>query len=1390
VYLPTTTRALLRGAAFAVVIIMMTSLEVRSGLGFQSPACSPPTGNAIVCENQLTGDPASTWDVSGAGDPGIQGFAADISVDQGQTVKFKVKSTSPYQLDIYRMGYYGGMGARRVASIPSTATTAPSQPACLNDTATGLVDCGNWAVTATWDVPPTAVSGIYFAKAMRTGGGSSHIMFVVRDDDGRSDVLFQTSDTTWQAYNQYGGNSLYVGSPAGRAYKVSYNRPFTTRGTSSEDWVFNSEYPMVRWLEANGYNVSYATGVDSDRRGSEILEHRLFMSVGHDEYWSGTQRARVEEARAAGVHLAFFSGNEVFWKTRWENAISADGTPFRTLVCYKETHAGQKIDPLPNVWTGTWRDPRFSPPADGGRPENSLTGTMFRVNSGSSAIRVPASEGKLRFWRNTSVATLAPGGVAQMPDGTIGYEWDEDADNDVRPPGLIRLSDTTVTGVQVLTDNGSTYATGSANHAATLYRHSTGALVFGAGTIQWSWGLDTEHDGGATPASVAMQQATMNLLADMNVQPITPAAGLVTASPSSDTLAPVSAITSPAPGATVPAQSTVTISGTAEDSGGGLVAGVEVSTDDGVTWRRATGRNTWTFSWLTGAARTATLRTRAVDDTGNLEIASSGRSVNVVQQAVTCPCSIWNNAQIPTIVAENDPQAVELGTRFRTDAAGQISAIRFYKSAQNVGPHTGHLWSAGGTLLASVSFSNVTTSGWQQAALATPVAVAANTTYVVSYYTQSGYYSADVNYFAGRGVDNGPLHALPDGQAGANGVYKYGTSAFPTSTFQSANYWVDVVLVTSTGPDTTAPQVAATVPASGASGVSTSVAVTATFNEAVDPVTVSRTTFELRNQAEAIVGATVAYNAGSLTASLQPDAALASSTTYTATIRGGSTGVKDTSGNSLATDYVWSFTTAAPPPPPPNEGPGGPVLIVASSTNPFSRYYAEILRNEGLNAFLVADISSITASMLAGYNVVVLGEMPLTANQVTVFSDWVNAGGNLVAMRPDKKLTALLGLTDAGSTLSEGYLLVNTAAAPGLGVVGETMQFHGIADRYAVAGASTVATLYATAASSTTSPAVTLRSMGSNGGQAAAFTYDLARSVVLTRQGNPAWSGMERDGSAPIRSDDLFYGGSVADWVDRAKIAIPQADEQQRLLMNLITFMSRDRMPLPRFWYLPRGLKAAVVMTGDDHGNNGTAGRFDNYAAASPTGCSVSNWECIRATDQPHAGSSLQRQRVRDRRAYFVELRRLHAAVARVQLRGRSQRLRQHFSRSPPAPDQSHTLHRVERLRDAAASSARSRHSSRYELLLLAGCVGRRHTRFVHRIRNADAVRSSRRNPDRRVSGRDSNDRRIRTELSGAHRHASRSRARPRGLLWSLHRQHAHRYGCQRWLRCDRRLGS
>lgn len=1373
-----------------------------------------PAVNAIVTENLLPGNPASEWQISGIGDPTLQGFATDISVDQGQTVSFKIDNPqlAAYRVDIYRMGYYAGLGARKVATIPSSQTLRFAQPSPLFDPATRLVDAGNWSVSASWAVPSSATSGVYIARLVREDtGGASHVIFIVRDDDGGSDMLFQTADTTWQAYNRWGGFGLYT---TDRAFKVSYNRPFDTRLTTvnGRDFFFGSEYSMVRWVEANGYNVSYFTGVDSDRLGSEIREHKIFLSVGHDEYWSNQQRAHVEAARDSGVHLAFLSGNEVYWKTRWESSISAGSTPYRTMVTYKETLANAKIDPLPNVWTGTWRDPRFSPPADGGRPENALTGQIFTVNRGpggetGTSFTVPAEFANLRFWRNTTVAALQAGQTATLGDQVLGYEWDEDLDNGFRPAGLFRMSSTTQNVPQLLLDFGSTVGPGTATHSLTLYRASSGALVFGAGTVQWTWGLDGTHDGPTTTPDPAMRQATVNLFADMGAQPATLQPGLILATVSTDVTRPTSSITSPTGGAFT-AGTVVTITGTASDAGGVLGA-VEVSVDGGATWRRAQGRTSWTFTWTPSTSGPVTIRSRAVDDSGNIEIPTAGTTVTVQYAptsttglvaaygfnqgsgstltdssglgnngtisgaswvaglygqalsfdgnndwvtvsdsnsldltsgmtleawvrptvlndwttivmkerpgglvyslyasdgaaspsaayffdggsderviglsvlplnvwthlagtydgsmlrlyvngtevssfftsgnisvssgalriggnsiwgehfqglidevriynrplnlaeirsdlstpiggtletvsptvSVTAPANgatlsgtvnvtasasdnatvagvqfllngvplgledtaaayalawdtrtvangtyvltarardvagnsstssgititvnnapdttpptaslkhpsnnqpvsgnvtlwtvasdnlgvagvqfkingtnlgaevtvapyllvwnttgstngthnvtavardaagnlttsnvaavtvdntaptvtgrtpapsatlvstttnltvtfsepvvastisvvvrdpannavpgsltynettrtatfapsfdlnlgttytvtvsgvqdeagnvlaapvtwsftttnivtnatIWDASTTPAVASAADTDAIEVGVKFRADVNGYLTGIRFYKGATNTGTHVGRLWSPTGTLLATVTFTDETATGWQQANFTTPVAITANTVYVASYHAPSGGYAANASYFAAGGFNGGRLEALGDGAGGGNGVYRYGAGGvFPTSTFGATNYWVDVVF-SNVLADTTPPTVTSRSPAPNATGVALGADVIAMFSESVQAGTIS---FVLRDPANNVVPASVIYNDATHTVTLNPTNDLAQSTTYTVTL----SGAQDAAGNPMSTD-IWSFTTTGP----------------------------------------------------------------------------------------------------------------------------------------------------------------------------------------------------------------------------------------------------------------------------------------------------------------------------------------------------------------------------------------------------------------------------------------------------------------------------------------------
>ena len=215
---------------------------------------------------------------------------------------------------------------------------------------------------------------MYIAKLVRQDGtaGANQIPFIVRDDDGHSDIVFQTDDATWQAYNTWGSSNLY-GSNSGvtAAPAVSYNRPIDT---TNMHFYIDMELPAIMWLEKNGYDISYTTDVDTARNGAELLDHKVFLSVGKDEYWSAEQVTNVEAARDAGVNLQFWTGNDIFWKTQWKPSIDGSDTDYRTLITYKETQRGT-INP-DGVWTGLWSDPNAP---DGVNPPNELTGNIFAV---------------------------------------------------------------------------------------------------------------------------------------------------------------------------------------------------------------------------------------------------------------------------------------------------------------------------------------------------------------------------------------------------------------------------------------------------------------------------------------------------------------------------------------------------------------------------------------------------------------------------------------------------------------------------------------------------------------------------------------------------------------------------------------------------------------------------------------------------------------------------------------------------------------------------------------------------------------------------------------------------------------------------------------------------
>jgi hypothetical protein len=183
------------------------------------------------------------------------------------------------------------------------------------------------------------------------------------------------------------------------------------------------------------------------------------------------------------------------------------------------------------------------------------------------------------------------------------------------------------------------------------------------------------------------------------------------------------------------------------------------------------------------------------DESGHLTaFALSGASTPTPTPTSACPCTIWPASATPAVADQSDYGAVEVGVKVQSDVNGSVTGIRFYKGPTNTGTHVGNLWSSGGTLLGSGTFANETASGWQEMDFATPIAISANTVYVVSYHTNVGQYSITRNYFTNQGVNNPPLHALQSGVSGSDGVYAYGpTSHFPTSSYQDTNYWVDLV---------------------------------------------------------------------------------------------------------------------------------------------------------------------------------------------------------------------------------------------------------------------------------------------------------------------------------------------------------------------------------------------------------------------------------------------------------------------------------------------------------------------------------------------------------------------------------------------------------------------
>jgi N,N-dimethylformamidase beta subunit-like protein/fibronectin type III domain protein len=473
------------------------------GTGADSDASAPVTPaplNGVQFENRIAGDP--TWgDVLAPTDPAqLSGYGSSISVDHGQSIDLYVTTTAAnVTIDVFRMGWYGGAGARLVQSLGVFAGV--DQPKAQPDPVTGMV-AERWSRTATLQTSSTWTSGVYLARLKASNGYGSFITFVVRNDGGHEPIDFQTSDNTWQAYNTYGGTSLYnnftnFGGP--HAMKVSFDRPFVN-GNGTGDFL-RFEYPLVRWLEKNGYDVTYTSNLDTHLNRNPLLNHKVFLSVGHDEYWSKGMRDHVEASIAAGMNAAFLAGNESYWQVRYEP--NAAGSPNRVLVGYKDFATDTTFpgpDPMLNVdnsvLTSVWRDPLV------GRPEEKMIGVMFGGEPQGGSVDYVVDNAQHWVYEGTGWVN-----GTHVP-GIVGYEYDHLWNDANTPANLVPLSNSPVFN----TENGQTDTANSS-----IYTAPSGAMVFAAGTIEWCWGVDG-FAGGASLVNPGVQRVTANVLARFTAQ--------------------------------------------------------------------------------------------------------------------------------------------------------------------------------------------------------------------------------------------------------------------------------------------------------------------------------------------------------------------------------------------------------------------------------------------------------------------------------------------------------------------------------------------------------------------------------------------------------------------------------------------------------------------------------------------------------------------------------------------------------------------------------------------------------------------------------------------------------------------------------------------------------
>jgi hypothetical protein len=450
----------------------------------------------------------------------IEGFVSTTSALPGETIGFFVSTTAPnFSVQIFRMGWYGGAGGRLMMTVQQLPGMDQSAATAL-DPMFGTVNCTDWQQSYSLRIPEDWVSGVYLAKLSTIPSSGppleQYLIFVVRAPYS-PDLLWASPVNTYQAYNYWQGNmnlgaSLYDNFVSGpnsgkHVNAVSFNRPYADGLGSGHFFYF--EYPFLFWLEGNGYDVTYASSEDLHARRATFPKAAL-LSPGHDEYWSFEMRSAVESAISSGLSVGFFGANPMYWQVRFDEDTDL-GAINRNMVCYKYIPhcqmpdgsscydpSGAPKDPNNQIgidpWdqpgatfyqrvrlTARWRDLLL------GRPEQNAVGQMYQdhVRSPGAAFPWVVSDDSHWVFAGTGLSN------GDQVGSIVGGEFDRVFNNDepdLSTPDLIPVS--TPPGMQILSRSGfNNGIAGDQYSTTTIYQAPSGAWVFSAGTLLWSWGL-------------------------------------------------------------------------------------------------------------------------------------------------------------------------------------------------------------------------------------------------------------------------------------------------------------------------------------------------------------------------------------------------------------------------------------------------------------------------------------------------------------------------------------------------------------------------------------------------------------------------------------------------------------------------------------------------------------------------------------------------------------------------------------------------------------------------------------------------------------------------------------------------------------------------------------